>query len=564
MDDRLARAESAIRELEGSQRALEQRIAVLERERSIRASSAVEPAVIDDDSRSPIARDEFVTLLSFIGRTFVALGGAYLLRALTDSAILPQAAGIALGLAYALSWLVFADRAGRHPLNAAFHGVVFAIIAFPLLWEATVRFKFLGPDATAAALTLVTAVALAVAIHRRLQAIAWIVVGAALPIALALITSTAVVVPFAVFLTLLGVATLWLGYALGWVWLRWPVALVADVAVYALTLRVSNGAWAESPLRVLGVQMLLLNGYLASIVVRTLFRGRDVIGFEIVQTIGVLGAGFGGAVYVAQSTGSGVATLALINLAFGAGCYAVAFVFIARRQGLRRNFHFYTALGLILILVSSRLLLGDAALAAACAALALVSTWGARQVDRVSLAIHGAIYLVAAGAISGLLTSAGYALAGSVADAWPPVTAAAAIVLATSAVCWLLPSPGDRAYARLPRLIVAIACVWAAGGTLVALLTPEVSGVPGAGADAGVVATVRTTVLAGAAVFLAWTGRYERFHESTWLLYPVLVIGGLKLLAEDLPRSRPATLFIALALYGGALIAAPRLIHRRA
>jgi hypothetical protein len=42
----------------------------------------------------------------------------------------------------------------------------------------------------------------------------------------------------------------------------------------------------------------------------------------------------------------------------------------------------------------------------------------------------------------------------------------------------------------------------------------------------------------------------------------VLAAGGLKLLVEDLPRSRPATLFIALALYGGALIVAPRLASR--
>jgi hypothetical protein len=556
MDDRLSRLEATVHRLEA-------RLAALEHERGTYVSA--EPAADEESGARPrIARDEFVTVLSYVGRTLVALGGAYLLRALTDSAILPQAAGIAVGLAYALSWLVLADRAGRTPLNAAFHGLVFAIIAFPLLWEATVRFRFLGPEATAAALTFVTAVAFGVAIRQRLQALAWIVLGAVLPISLALIASTAVVVPFAVFLVLLGVATLWLGYSLNWIWLRWPVALVADVVVYALTLRVSNGAWAESPLRVLGVQMLLLNGYLASIAVRTLFRARDVIGFEIVQTIAVLAAGFGGAVYVAQATGSGLATLALVNLAFGAGCYGVAFAFIARRQGLHRNFHFYTALGLIMILVSSRLLLGDAALAAVCAALALVSTWGARQVDRVSLAIHGAIYVIVAAAVSGLLTSAGYALVGSAGSAWNPLSTPAALALVTSAACWALPAADDRPYARLPRLVIAIVFVWSAGGSLVAVLTPVVSGVPGAGADAGVVATVRTTVLAAAAVSLAWLARYRRFRESTWLLYPVLVAGGLKLLAEDLPRSRPSTLFIAFALYGGALIAAPRLVHRRA
>jgi hypothetical protein len=69
----------------------------------------------------------------------------------------------------------------------------------------------------------------------------------------------------------------------------------------------------------------------------------------------------------------------------------------------------------------------------------------------------------------------------------------------------------------------------------------------------------------------AWEYAQTRFRalELGWLLYPVLVAGGLKLLAEDLRYSRGSTLFVALALTG-ALIVAPRLartggsIHRDA
>jgi hypothetical protein len=43
----------------------------------------------------------------------------------------------------------------------------------------------------------------------------------------------------------------------------------------------------------------------------------------------------------------------------------------------------------------------------------------------------------------------------------------------------------------------------------------------------------------------------------------VLLVGAVKLIAEDFPHSRPATLFIALAFYGGALIAAPRIARTR-
>jgi hypothetical protein len=57
-------------------------------------------------------------------------------------------------------------------------------------------------------------------------------------------------------------------------------------------------------------------------------------------------------------------------------------------------------------------------------------------------------------------------------------------------------------------------------------------------------------------------GRHARFREWGWLVYPLLVGIGLKLVAQDFKHSRPATLFIALALFGAALIIAPRLRRR--
>jgi hypothetical protein len=70
---------------------------------------------------------------------------------------------------------------------------------------------------------------------------------------------------------------------------------------------------------------------------------------------------------------------------------------------------------------------------------------------------------------------------------------------------------------------------------------------------------LRTGVLAVAALLVAWASRQARFREWAWLVYPLLVVIGLKMVAQDFKFSRPATLFIALALYGAALIVAPRL-----
>jgi hypothetical protein len=81
--------------------------------------------------------------------------------------------------------------------------------------------------------------------------------------------------------------------------------------------------------------------------------------------------------------------------------------------------------------------------------------------------------------------------------------------------------------------------------------------------DLGALATVRTCVLAIAVLLIAWGARHGRFREWAWLVYPLLVIVGLKMVAQDFKYSRPATLFIALALYGIALIVAPRLRRER-
>ncbi len=70
----------------------------------------------------------------------------------------------------------------------------------------------------------------------------------------------------------------------------------------------------------------------------------------------------------------------------------------------------------------------------------------------------------------------------------------------------------------------------------------------------------RTAVLAVAALLLALCRRKARLFELSWLVYPVLLFGGAKLLFDDLPNGRPATLFLAFLLFGIALVAAPRLL----
>ncbi len=580
MDDRLARLESKVEELSRFVDHLSQQLTALENrpvliDRQPAAAAAVRggdvataPESIVAPAAAAIPISMAARVLPLIGRTLVVFGGAYLLRALTESGVVAPQTGITIGLVYALAWNVMTDRAARRGdrLGAMFHAVPATLIAFPLVWEATARFAFLSPPASAAAVAVVTGAGLAVAWRQRLQVVAWLTTLAALISTLLLIGATGTVVPYTIFLIVLGIATLWFGYVLDWLFLRWPVALVADVTVLALTLRAVHPMRLDAPGPVLAVQLILLAAYLGSVAARTLFRGRDVIPFEVFQTLAAVGVGFGGAVSVERAVGSGATALGWASVAFAAALYAVAFAFVEGRQGRRKNFFFYSSLALLFTLVGGPLVLDGPSLGLAWAAFGVLAAWLGARSARATLSLHGAIYALAATLACGLLVSAGYALTASAASPWPTVDAPCLVVLAAVVVCSLLPvSTGEEPwgrYARVPRLAVVAMVAWTVGGVAIALLTPMLAGQPGA-ADPGRVAAIRMGVLVAGALVLAWTGRYERFLEGGWLVYPVLLAGGVKLLVEDFPHSRAAMLFVTLALYGFALIAAPRITRGR-
>jgi len=63
---------------------------------------------------------------------------------------------------------------------------------------------------------------------------------------------------------------------------------------------------------------------------------------------------------------------------------------------------------------------------------------------------------------------------------------------------------------------------------------------------------------------LAWAGKRWSLQELLWLVYPVLVAGGFKLVWKDFRLDEPVALCVALAAYGGALILTPRLMRKEA
>lgn len=502
-------------------------------------------------------------ILSLLGRTFIVFGGAYLLRALMESESLPKGVAVALGFAYALLWLAAADRAaaGQRFTSSLFHGVTSVVIAFPLLWEASTRFGFFGATATAAMVGLFTGLALLVAWRQSLQGLAAATTAAALVTVLALAAERGQVIELAAFLVLLGIGTLWISYDRDWHWLRWPPALMADAFAAALIARALQQPPLERPEAVMALQLFLVAAYLSSFAARTIVRGRVVIPFEVLQTACALAIGLGGALAVAHGIGTAGIALGVASTLLGAGCYAVAFLFLDRQRDLDTNFYFYVTLALLLLLTGGGVLLPRPALSLVLAALAIAAFLLGLRFAHLTLTLQGGIYGLAATIVSGLLASAASSLVATppepaAALALPPLTVLAALLLCLAVPAVSRPPP---LVATATRLVVAALALTGGAGLLVAALAPLLAGAP---PNAGVLATVRTAVLTAAAVLVAGASRTERYLDLGGLLYPVLVLAGVKLLVEDLRVSRPATLFLALALYGSALVAAARLARR--
>ncbi len=558
MEDRVARLESRIGYLTDRVESLEARLALVEH-----GAPAEAPA---PESSASLAA--FVGLpptplqqwLGLVGRTLVILGGAYLLRALTGSHVLPVHVGIAAGLLYGAPWLVLASRAaarGAH-LDAFAHAVTTALIGYPLVWEATLRFGALTPSQSALLLGALTAAALVLASARQLHELAWVVTFGALASAGGLAIGMGSWSAYTLLAMGVGIATLWLGYVRGWTFLRWPSAFVANAMLLVVT---GRAAVSGSTRVALAMQGLMLAAYLGSFAIRTLVIGREVIPFEVVQSIGVLAVAFGGAIALIRSTGANVVPVGLASLALAMAGYVVAFTFAERRRHAA-NFFFYGLLALLFALVGIGVCAAPAPAAVAYAATGVVTVCLGRRYGRLTLALHATVYVLASATMSGLLTLATLALV-TPASVHPGEPGLAAFVAlgALGVVVFMPVTPSSLSWAGLrtvPRLVAIAAFAWTAAGALVLVTQLWLGG----RLDGATLATLRTVTLVAAALALSRGARGEHGREAGWLVYPMIALIGVKLLFADFPNGRPETLFVAMAAYGCALIVAPRLMRR--
>jgi hypothetical protein len=572
MSDRLSGVEARLGGIEQALADITRRIDALEG-RELRPLAVLRAGPAAGDVEIPellpglIGRADPTSLVSLVGRTFVVLGGAYLLRALTESGRLPGRGGVFLGLAYAVAWIAAADRAGAtRPLSALFHGLASVVISLPLIWEASSHFGLLSPPASAAMLMVITGLVLGVAWHRHLESLAGIAVIGSIVTTVGLVVATGRPLPFAGGLVVLGASTLWLGERRGWSWLRWVPALAVNLMAVVLIGRAVLVPPQEPHGVVIALLLMLMAVYVCAVIWRTFIVHQNVRAFEMLQTPCAVGLGLIGALIVARGDPR-VASLAIggLGLLGAAGSYVAAFWILRPRPAARANVVFYSSLAVAFLLVSGGSMLSGTALVAWCGGLALTAAMLNGRHREPQLLLHAAVLGCAMAAVSGMLEWA--AAVWFTRGPWLPLSAAHVATVVVAAACLSTsqrtpertPAAGPSLVVGVSRFMLALVLVAGIGAAVVWWLGPVVAGEP---IDAGVFASVTTVVLAASAVAVAALSRLMRYVEFRWLVYAVLVAGALKLVVDDLRHSSPATLFAALAVYGVALILAPQILRR--
>lgn len=555
MQDRIA-------ELEARLARVEQRLDRLE-------NSPVAAATAVREDLEPTLDEGFISSASsHIGRVLLIFGGAYLLRAITEEQFVPIAVGLAMGAAYALYWLFMAWRNGAiesRRANAAFFGATSIFLGLPLLVESSTTFALLSGRQALAALVVVTLLALTVAFVRRIRTLAWIATAGAALTALALLIAFHEAALVSLFLIVLGLGSLWSVYGRDWLGLQWLGALGANAGVAAVVGLSHSDQWQLGASTGTRLATCLLLGYLVSFVLRTHRQRRNISVFETVQALAAAAIAFAAAYSTASVQGHGLGGIGALSVLLGVCAYALALT-PGSRVHRGPNFFYYAFLGLVLVIAGTALLLPAAMAASSWSVLALLAAWQSGRTGWVSLSLQCTLYLVAAGAVAGLLGAGLHALAGDAGTGWPTVSAVQMGVAAATVACLFIPvaqrSVRWGTGAGLPQVIVLVLSVWEVGGLFVVITAPLLANAAGQEPNLAMLAALRTAVLSVASVTLAVSSRFARWPEARWLVYPLLVVVGIKLFLEDFPHGQAATLFVALAFVGSALLLAARFLKR--
>jgi hypothetical protein len=244
---------------------------------------------------------------------------------------------------------------------------------------------------------------------------------------------------------------------------------------------------------------------------------------------------------------------------------AAAFLWAAAVVGAKRDEvsdtrNYPAIVGTLLTIAGSFLLFPPAVASIGWAVAAAALGWVARpRLDR-SFPLHAALFGSAAAVASGLLpfifTGVILPAEGKLATAAP--AALITLVLLTASVA-LMAVRRDPSHFSMPRTVLLGI---AAGGWCATIFAALERIAPFAAAEPGA-SVSRTLLFSAFAVGLALVARSGTVADVKYLVNPFFVVIAIKLLVEDYRFGTPATLFVSLAAFGGALVLGARYRRRK-
>jgi len=544
---------------------LEKRVYALEHA-ATELSQVAEPEsqIAGTDSGEKLSAPTTAGALSVLGKAMLGIAGAYLLRALAESNVLPSAAVATAAIAYAMAWLVWASRAKPGDWLASFiYACTSALILAPMLWELMLRFNVLTAPVAAAVVAGFAVAASVLAWKRELVPILWVANLTAAALALSLSIASHQMIPFIgvlLVMVLIGESAMVHGKNGG---VRVVASLAADVAVWALIFIYSGPESARASYPNQNAATLIAPGIILFFIVgmgviyKAVTAGKRIAVFEILETSTAFVLAVCGVLYLgppASVIGFGIFCVVLA----GAG-YAAILLRLKNKQE-RRNLLVFGSWSGALMLAGSLMCLPARALSPWLGMWAVAASWTSVRILKVQLEFHGLVFLLVAAAASGLLNWIATELAGAAPSA-PGIAVCLMTICAIACYEGVARTRGAKNDSEeWKQQALAIAFALLATGAVTALVVQGLTGMVALKLVLGAhhLALIRTLTVSMVAILLAFGGARWGRGELIKIGYATLALLALKLAVEDLRHGQLAYIAASITLFAITLIVVPR------
>ncbi|MBS1802848.1 MAG: hypothetical protein JST28_05745 [Acidobacteria bacterium] len=498
-------------------------------------------------------------VIPIVGRAMLGIAGAYLLRALAASSMMPMLLVAAFGVAYAFGWLAWSAWIPNKTARSVYAGTA-ALILAPMLWENTLAFHVFTPMSSAGLLAGFLTLAIVLDLRNAGSQGTWVAQTIALLTTAALGFTTLHGFPFVVAL-LIAVFVSEFARTLEFPQPAWPlIVLVADVALWGLIFIYSGPQDTRALYPPMSSAALIAPAFLlfatngTAVAVRVMIRKCRIMIFEAIQVS--IAFALSACALITFGPEHRIVILGILCLVLSVTTYLIGFRFLLAREE-RRSFSVFAIWSAALLATGSICALPTLGGAVLLAVASAASIYLATRIQSGMLLFHGTIFLTTAAILSRLPEY----LYGSLAGIPPAHPSSGIVVIAICAMGSMLLSKSKSVGVWEKVLRTILAAIAICSSTALAL-HGVFTGAFALGMTHGHhAAFLRTLTICTVALAIAFIGARWHRPELTHLSYAALALIGIKLLLQDLRTGHMGLMAASIALFAVTLMGVPRLVR---